>query len=1104
MKRLKELVRVDGRFQRSARIDADLKGFPPLEGYVLQASVHKALVDMANMLADSGQTAFTWTGPYGGGKSSAALLVGSLLAGSPKTRAFARELVGPELSKDFDRAFPEENGSWTVVAVTGRRANLRREIAAAAADVLRWSKAEQAVAAADDVKLVDLLLRSAQSRGGVLLILDELGKLLEDAAANGGDIHLLQDLAERGARSGGRLVTIGILHQSFGQYGARLGRDGRDEWEKIQGRYKDIPFLTATDETVNLIGRAIRRADKAPRDQALAEAVARAVSRRRPADEASLGAALDAVWPLHPITGLLLGPVSRQRFAQNERSVFGFLCSSEPGGFLEHLERTPADSEHCLFGPEQLWDYLVTNFGIALTDGADGRRFSLAFEAVERAAARGDDLHVRLVKTAALIEFFRNGSGLAVTDDILAFALSDIAREHVRSALAELVEWAVLIRQPRLGGYALFAGSDFDLEEALARAQMPLDRATLSALPSRAGFGSVVAKRHYFHTGSLRAFEPRVLLVSEDDVRSKKEKDALAGELERTIKGHCLVLLISDGTLKTEKVETLAAGLARKLWDDKKVVAIGATAGAISLREAAADLVSLDRVAQDHPQLEGDRIARREIAARRSSLLDDVHRELTAAFEGARWSFGPPPGKTLSQEPLSKITSAVCDAAYRDAPQLYSELLQRDRPSSSAMAAVRGLGHAMIERGAQAHLGIEGYPAERGLYMTVLSHFGLHRRDANGWGFAEPDTVTEAGRSLLPVFDILANNQETSLDVVFDIWAGPPFGLKRGVMPVLAMAYILARRSALAVYADNVFQPNLDTLFFDRLLQEPGAVRLKQVDRTKDDAKMLEALALGLQLPGKSSSLEIASALFQRVEALPAYSKQTYRLPEAVRAVRDTLLKASDPESLLFEDLPRATGSDPQQAIGAILACEEAYPALLAELAAAVASALATNPGFDGLAERAEQVVRVTGDLRFDAFAMRAAAFDGGTGDIEGLASLLVHKPARNWTDREYDQAQIELVRFGRMFRETEAVVAIRNRRAGGQALAVVVGMDPDTPALLRSFEITTAQRSSAEALAARLMAEIASVGAENEVVVLAALARMVQQLSDSKTEEPA
>lgn len=1101
---LRDVVRVDGRFQRSARIDADLKGFPPLDGYVLQASVQKALADMAGMLADSGQAAFTWTGPYGGGKSSAALLVGSLVAGKCETRSLARELVGEDLGQLFRRAFPEQNGEWSVVAVTGRRANLRVEVANAAADVLSWSKAERSGAAADDHKLVELLLASSQTRGGVLLIIDELGKLLEDAVANGGDVHLLQDLAERGSRSGGRLVTIGILHQSFGQYGARLGREGRDEWEKIQGRFKDIPFLTATDETVSLIGRAIKRSGPADPASDLATRVVQAIARRRPADEESLGAALHAVWPLHPITGLLLGPLSRQRFAQNERSVFGFLSSAEPGGFQEHLERTPVDSDRRLFGPDQLWDYLVTNFGMALTDGADGQKFSLAFEAVERAAARGTALHVRIVKSAALVEFFRNGSGLAVADDILALALADEPEVAVKAALADLVEWAIVIRQPRLGGYALFAGSDFDLEEALGRSRSRLDRETLATLPGRIGFGAIVAKRHYFKTGALRAFEPHVVLVGEDDVRGKSDQDALLAELQRIAKRHSLTLLISDGNLSQERLETLTGSLARKLWDGKRVAAVGAAPHAVNLREAAAELVSLDRLMRDHPQLEGDRIARREIAARRSSLLDDVHRELTSAFEGARWSFGPPPCKTMSRETLAKVTSAICDIAYKDAPKLHSELLQRDRPSSSAMAAVRELGHAMIEKAEQLHLGIEGFPAERGLYMTVLAPSGLHRRGEKVWGFADPDVNTEAGRDLLAAWDVLSESAEIELDVVFDIWAAPPFGLKRGVMPVLAMAFILARRSALAVYTDGVFQPVLDKLFFDRLLQEPGAVRLKQVDRSKDDAKLLKVLAAGLQLPPKSSALDVASSLFQRFEALPAYSKQTLRLDDGVRTIRDTLLQASDPESLLFVDLPAATDNRPQRALEALAACEGAYPALLVELTEALASALAAPDDFAGLADRASQVVKATGDLRFDAFAMRAAAFDGGAGDIEGLASLLIHKPSRGWGDREHNQALIELVRLGRMFRETEAVVAIRERRSGGEAMAVVVGFDPDMPALIRSFEITAVQRKAAEDLAERLMTEIAGAGEGSQVVALAALARAVQHLSRTREAEPA
>jgi hypothetical protein len=1102
MTRLSDIVRVDGRFQRSARIDADLKGFPPLEGYVLQASVQKALDGMVVSIADGGQSAFTWTGPYGGGKSSAALLVGSLVAGDRDARRLARTIAGEDLTRAFDKAFPETEGGWSVVAVTGRRASLREEITFAAGEVLGWSKAEISAAAKDDRALVDRLAKSASKQGGVLLIIDELGKLLEYAVSDGGDVHLLQDLAERGDRSGGRLVTIGVLHQSFAQYAARAGRDVRDEWAKIQGRFKDVPFLSATDETVSLLGRAIRH-DGDQGDQGLARAVAEAIALRRPVDADTLTRALHEVWPLHPITALLLGPLSRQRFAQNERSVFGFLSSSEPKGFQEHLATTNAGGHGALYSPDLLWDYLIANFGVALTDGADGRRFSLALEAVERADVRGGKLHTRLIKTIALIEFFRNGSGLAAADDILALAAPDAGHAAVKAALGELVEWAILIRQPRLGGYALFAGSDFDLEEAIERARGPLDRDTVAGLPARVGFSAIPAKRHYFDTGALRSFEPRLLLVGETEVAKGADLSRLIGEIKRGGAGHRLVLVLSDGSASNAEVESVAGSLARKLWDDEIIAAVGAAISAVPLRTSASELVAIDTLARDHPQLEGDRIARREIAARRSALFDEVHRQIIAAFETARWKFGPAPHKALGKQSLSSLASAVSDAAYRDAPKLHSELLQRDRPSSSAMAAVRDLGHAMVLHAETAHLNIEGFPAHRGLYMTVLAPFGLHRRLDDGWRFTDPDVDTAIGRSLLAAWEVVAKFPEVSLDVIFDVWAKPPYGLKRGVMPILALAYILAKRSALAVYASNIFQPGVEPLLFDRILQNPAEIRIKHIDRTREDAKVLKVLAKGLGLKPGASSLDVAAGLYQRFEALPVHSKRTLRLPAGVRHIRDLVLKASDPEALLFRDLKPVIADNPETALEALEVCEAAYDVLRTDLIRSLQGALAAPADFADLGARVANVIDRTGDLRFDAFANRAAAFEIGKGDIEGLASLLVHKPAHSWTDREHDQALIELSRLGRVFRETEAVVAIRDRRRGGEALAVVVGLDPDTPALIKTFEITAAESLLADDLAVQLIGLLGK-GARAETVNLAALARAVQRLSQMQDAEVA
>ena len=73
--KLAETVGVSRRFARSARVDADVGKAEALDGYVLQPSVRQAFITLAQSFKQVRQGAFTWTGPYGGGKSSAPNLV---------------------------------------------------------------------------------------------------------------------------------------------------------------------------------------------------------------------------------------------------------------------------------------------------------------------------------------------------------------------------------------------------------------------------------------------------------------------------------------------------------------------------------------------------------------------------------------------------------------------------------------------------------------------------------------------------------------------------------------------------------------------------------------------------------------------------------------------------------------------------------------------------------------------------------------------------------------------------------------------------------------------------------------------------------------------
>ncbi len=96
---LADHVSIARRFQRSIRLDADLSRVDALQGFVCQRSAADGLLGMASQITQTAQRAFTWTGPYGGGKSSLAVTLAGLLGPKGAVRNAAATGVGR-----YDRA----------------------------------------------------------------------------------------------------------------------------------------------------------------------------------------------------------------------------------------------------------------------------------------------------------------------------------------------------------------------------------------------------------------------------------------------------------------------------------------------------------------------------------------------------------------------------------------------------------------------------------------------------------------------------------------------------------------------------------------------------------------------------------------------------------------------------------------------------------------------------------------------------------------------------------------------------------------------------------------------------------------------------------------
>jgi hypothetical protein len=1100
---LSDIVQISRQYQRSIRIDADIGRVDALSGYIGHATAASVIGGMCKQLAGTNQRCFTWTGPFGGGKSSLAVALASALHADKKLRARAREALQLDSEPAFDKAFPVRKG-WLLVPAVGRRGSVVAELHAS----LRRAQGRNIDGRSKPTaqSLIAELLEEAKSRpqDGALVIIDEMGKFLEASAlGSGDDVYFFQELAEAAARSEGRLVVVGVLHQSFAQYSARLGIDTRDDWAKVQGRYVDLPFVAASDEVVELIGRAIQNNNGPPPWMLKASIqIADAIRSRRPAVGNDFAKALEACWPLHPAMAALLGPISKRQFGQNERSTFGFLSSVEPHGFRAYLNST-LKSEASWYRPSDYWDYLRSNLEPAILASPDGHRWSQAVEAVERAEAKtGDALLVSMIKNIAVIDMFRNGSGLAADSAVIESLFYPRPAPELQAALKKLSDLKVALYKSYTGAWSVFEGSDFDIDGAIAQALAASPGIDYGRLAQLMGLHPVVAKRHYHETGSMRWMDLSLCSIEQ------AEKIAVGYRPKKGEFGAFILALPSKGMKPRDARKRAQACAKLRPWP----VMIGIPENHARIAELSAELVALEQV-KDRHELSGDAVARREVYARLAATRANLEDQLQAAVSLAKWHDGSDqivdPGAKLSP-----VASLLADDFFSDSPPVWSELVNRDSVSSNSVKARRDLLHAMINAEGRGALGFEGYPAERGLYETLLKRTELHRQDSSGgWRCLAPeDQVATGFKALWDATRSLFSNGDARVGAheIYALWSAPPFGMKLGIQPVILTAFLLAHKANIAVYKDGMFVPRLTDFDIDECLQDPDRFSLRWVAIDEDKNRILEGISMLLAEIGENAAasdpLEAARGLVAMVFNLPEWARRTSRLGQTARDIRDMLLKASDPHKVLFVDLPSLLGAaDGNAYVKALRAPLQelagAYGKMLSEVEAKMLSALdASRDDLEALRERAKAVSGISGDFQMDAFATRLANYDGSRSSLEGILALAAERPPRDWVDRHIDAAVLELAKFARRFRESEAFAAVQGRRAYSEAIAVVIGTGADTKTISRSFSISDRHRKTVEAKANELASMLEGEGLGIDML-LAILAKAGMKLASIDKE---
>lgn len=995
------------------------RGSDVLRGYIPGPGTFDAVARLdLGMRGSKHGRAISVTGPYGSGKSTMAVFLDALYAPSgsaewKKSHGILR-VAAPELASSVRKTRgsvnAHERGFVRCIATAGREPVAATVVRALECGARQYFGHGRSFDGASDLAKTKRALDSGKmpsteailgairgmcAKAPVLVVIDEFGKNIEyftDEQRGEGDLFLLQAMAEM---SGGSnripLFIVTLQHMAFEEYATGASSAQRSEWAKVQGRFDDLPFSNSPEQTRLLVAGALER----PSSRYSTEISRWAKKHAAVALDAGLGPDINedllfACYPLHPLVLEVL-PEMCSRYGQNERTLLSFVAGGGSHTVARFIDETTWSKPDELpsAGLDLLYDYFVAGSALAHAASSNVSRL-MEISTIIRDARDLSEEESRALKAVGVLNLLGKSGRLRASRNMIRYATGASSD----AALQSLEEKSIVSYRRHADEYRVWHGSDADIKAALEIARRRWADASLADMLNKfMPLNPVVAARHSRETGTVRVFERRFA-------------DPRQGAVAEPTEGY-------DGAIMyfTGDHERLSAKPRRPVLAVKP-------SRLEPLRESTIEAASIRDVLDNKPEITSDWVARKELNERLVVSESAMARGFDEAFgDESSWRRIGSPGKS-SKGNVSEEASKACDNVYSDAPRVFNVIINRAAPSGQGMGAVNRLLGAMVNKAGEIRLGITGWGPERAIYEALLAKTGIHRGKKLVLGFYRPNKqVTKLWDRLESM--LTKRRRRVAVSDLYATASEPPFGARAGIMPVLTAALILANRDSMALYEHGTYCPTVTAEALERMAKNPSHFEIKYFGSTKSNRPALERIARELGIatkPGRGevTVLDVVGFLVTTISKLAPCIKNTKMLGKDASRVRDAVLEAVEPDSLLFEALPEALGFPAMQDMQmrkldefavrlakSVKSLETAFGRMLEELGASL---------FDGLgADKREEIsklalglIRHVSEPRTRAF-LNAVSADSLDYEewIKYVAMSLSGMPPADWSDND-------------------------------------------------------------------------------------------------------
>ena len=606
---------------------------------------------------------------------------------------------------------------------------------------------------------------------GVFIIFDEFSKFLEDNRSDiFSNLKLIQDFAEKSNRSttDEQINFCCVTHKSLNLYSSFEDQSRKDIFKTVEGRFKEIKFNRGIEENYQLISLAINKDSKYKKE------ILDEIHKSNFDDSDSLSVptfnsfqninkTFEGCFPLNPFTAFCLVQLS-EKIAQNERTLFTFLSDSDENSLNSFIH----NNETGLLNVYKLYDYFSPI--LKTSDDLTIRNIWYRSQVVLNKIRETDDRNI--IKTLSIILMINDSDRLPATLPVISYS-ANLKINCVEEALRKFENMHFIRKGFISNSYSFASLNSKKIDE-----QLDLIRSEISKNFSLINVCNEVYDRKYFlprryneEKKITRFFSTR--FIDENTLINSKDLSLFTDGMF----SDGIVLCVLVQSLSNNKIESLL-----KEKSNKRIVSL------LPVKPMTKDLNKLALqyacLKEMRRKTNDDDISFGDINSLFEECVDDLRIILSNSFSCLSQAF-------WNSKPNCDFPSVLSEVMYdefTEMPTFNNELINKTNVSKQYEKAINHVDEFLLSHNDE--FNYSETSAENSIKWAILDSNADESKFISVINIIKKEIINSDGKKI-------------SVDSIVNELVRAPYGIRKGVIPVLISKAISELTESVILYLQN-------------------------------------------------------------------------------------------------------------------------------------------------------------------------------------------------------------------------------------------------------------------------------------------------------------